>query len=173
MHQVGITNSYFESSGYCKEMQGLKISRGHMIMGNLCLEIQFLKVTLGKLNTNFCVADLDHLDESIIRALALQRLQEITTGVPIASTHKSDMKPAPSISKPLSVVYAPRSLPARAVLYPVLSCKVMKELAQWLPLRQLTVGIGGNVDVDLSQYGHCNFVSPLHAHIFYDNVRPP
>jgi len=116
------------------------------------------------------ISDLDHLDESIIRALALQRLQEITTGVPIASTTKPDIKPAPSISKPLSSVYAPRSMPARAILYPVFSCKVLKELAHPLPLRQLTVGFGGDVDVDLSKYGHCNFISPHHALIFYDNV---
>lgn len=30
--------------------------------------------------------------------------------------------------------------------------------------------IGADMDVCLSQYGHCNFISPKHAMVFYDEV---
>ena len=40
-----------------------------------------------------------------------------------------------------------------------------------MPYRSLTIGSGGDMDVCLTQFGHCNFVSAKHACIFYDEVR--
>lgn len=37
-----------------------------------------------------------------------------------------------------------------------------------MPYRTLTIGTGANNDVSLTKYGHCNYVSPNHACIFYD-----
>lgn len=33
------------------------------------------------------------------------------------------------------------------------------------------VSVGADMDVCLTQFGHCNFISPKHAYIFYDEVR--
>ncbi|XP_065334595.1 PHD finger protein 12 [Cloeon dipterum] len=115
------------------------------------------------------MSDLDQLDESLIRALALQRLQEIKSRTSAHTIAKPSVQLAPCISRPLSNIYVPTSLPAKATIYPVIACKVRKELAHLMTLRQLSIGLGNNVDIDLSKYGHCNYVSPLHALIFYDN----
>lgn len=40
-----------------------------------------------------------------------------------------------------------------------------------MPYRTLTIGTGANNDVSLTKYGHCNYVSPNHACIFYDEVK--
>lgn len=37
--------------------------------------------------------------------------------------------------------------------------------------RSLTIGKGSANDVELERFGHCNFTSPKHAVIFYDEVR--
>ncbi|XP_059478978.1 PHD finger protein 12 [Neocloeon triangulifer] len=114
-------------------------------------------------------SDLEFLDDSLIRALAMQRLQELTSGAPYMPIAKPNAQLAPCISLPLSSIYIPQNIATKAAIYPVVSCKVIKELAHCLALQQLSIGLGSNVDIDLSRYGHCNFVSSLHALIFYDN----
>lgn len=37
--------------------------------------------------------------------------------------------------------------------------------------RIINIGKGSANDIELDRYGHCNFVSPKHAVIFYDEVR--
>ena len=56
---------------------------------------------------------------------------------------------------------------ARALLCPVGSSK-----GQPLPMqyRSLSIGTGSEVDLCLTDYGHCNHISSQHAHIFYDEV---
>ena len=39
-----------------------------------------------------------------------------------------------------------------------------------MPYRTMNVGLGADMDVCLTQFGHCNFVSAKHACIFYDDV---
>ncbi|XP_049793939.1 PHD finger protein 12 [Schistocerca nitens] len=39
-----------------------------------------------------------------------------------------------------------------------------------MPYRTLTIGTGADMDVILENYGHCNFVSPKHACIFFDET---
>lgn len=36
--------------------------------------------------------------------------------------------------------------------------------------RTINIGKGPTIEVDLDDYGHCNFVSPKHAVIFFDEV---
>lgn len=36
--------------------------------------------------------------------------------------------------------------------------------------RSISIGKGSANEVELDRYGHCNFVSPKHAVIFYDEV---
>ena len=36
--------------------------------------------------------------------------------------------------------------------------------------RSLSIGLGSGLGLDLGQFGHCNFVSPKHATIFYDEL---
>lgn len=36
--------------------------------------------------------------------------------------------------------------------------------------RSISIGRGSSNDLELDRYGHCNFVSPKHAVIFFDEV---
>ena len=36
--------------------------------------------------------------------------------------------------------------------------------------RTITVGVGAGAGLDLSQYGHCNYLSVKHATIYYDQL---
>lgn len=56
---------------------------------------------------------------------------------------------------------------ARAVLTPLTS----RGLRVKMKYRTLTIGTGADNDVCLSDYGYCNYVSPKHAVIFYDEVN--
>lgn len=56
---------------------------------------------------------------------------------------------------------------ARAVLTPLSS----RGLRVKMKYRTLSIGTGADNDVCLSDYGYCNYVSPKHAVIFYDEVR--
>lgn len=55
---------------------------------------------------------------------------------------------------------------ARAILTPLNT----KELGVKMKYRTLSIGTGADNDVCLSSYGFCNYVSPKHAVIFYDEV---
>ncbi|KAK6640697.1 hypothetical protein RUM44_012394 [Polyplax serrata] len=55
---------------------------------------------------------------------------------------------------------------ARAILTPLNT----KELGVKMKYRTLSIGTGADNDVCLSSYGFCNYVSPKHAVIFYDEM---
>uniref|UniRef100_A0A8C7WWM9 PHD finger protein 12 n=1 Tax=Oryzias sinensis TaxID=183150 RepID=A0A8C7WWM9_9TELE len=57
-----------------------------------------------------------------------------------------------------------KKVQARAVFYPLIG----KGQAVSMCYRTLYIGSGADMDVCLSNYGHCNFVSGKHACIFYD-----
>ena len=56
---------------------------------------------------------------------------------------------------------------ARAILTPLNT----KDLGVKMKYRTLSIGTGADNDVCLSSYGFCNYVSPKHAVIFYDEVK--
>eukprot|EP00914_Ancora_sagittata_P001310 GHVO01003462.1.p1 GENE.GHVO01003462.1~~GHVO01003462.1.p1 ORF type:complete len:314 (-),score=31.47 GHVO01003462.1:5-832(-) len=95
--------------------------------------------------------DLNGLDNHLIQVLAWQRLQQLQ----LPDEKKMDTAPADT---QLPVIRA------RAVLHPISG----KSKAINMCYRTLNIGTGANMDVCLSDFGHCNFVSAKHATIFYD-----
>ncbi|XP_013380384.1 PHD finger protein 12 isoform X2 [Lingula anatina] len=101
--------------------------------------------------------ELSKLDERLVQILAWQRLQQLLP--PKTSGRKGMLNGLLSQTGSTDVQ-------ARALLCPLTG----KGQPAPMPYRTLTVGTGADMDVGLSQYGHCNFISPRHASIFYDET---
>ncbi|XP_035536143.1 PHD finger protein 12 [Morone saxatilis] len=106
--------------------------------------------------------ELDKLDADMIKLLAWQRIQQLFP------------PKAPSTPPPLATSAAPKTpsprpdsqkkVQARAVFYPLTG----KGGAVSMCYRTLYIGSGADMDVCLTNYGHCNYISGKHACIFYD-----
>ncbi|XP_036978806.1 PHD finger protein 12 isoform X2 [Acanthopagrus latus] len=106
--------------------------------------------------------DLDKLDAEMLKLLAWQRIQQLFPSK------------APSTPPPLAAMAAPKTssahtgsqkkVQARAVFYPLTG----KGGAVSMCYRTLYIGSGADMDVCLTNYGHCNYISGKHACIFYD-----
>ncbi|XP_025753917.1 PHD finger protein 12-like [Oreochromis niloticus] len=105
---------------------------------------------------------LDKLDAEMIELLANQRIQQLfapkvpsTQPPPTTSTTPKTSAPHPNSQKKVQ---------ARAVFYPLTG----KGAAVSMCYRTLHIGSGADMDVCLTNYGHCNYISGKHACIFYD-----
>ncbi|XP_071448846.1 PHD finger protein 12 [Hetaerina americana] len=125
--------------------------------------------------------DLSSLDQKLVHLLAYQRLsqllpQSVTSDAEdrindsmqamlskLTSSQVSQDSPPESSVPPL-----PPSAPvwARAVICPLVGGSPVTAM----PYRTLHIGTGADMDVCLSDYGLCNFVSAKHASIFYDEI---
>ncbi|XP_052072417.1 PHD finger protein 12-like isoform X1 [Mytilus californianus] len=106
--------------------------------------------------------ELSKLDEKLIQILAWQRLQQLLP-------NKQSVTTTVTKKGVLNGLFSQSDNPdvqARAVLCPLTS------KGQPIPMsyRTLNIGTGADMDVCLSQYGHCNFISPKHAMVFYDET---
>ncbi|XP_069683986.1 PHD finger protein 12 [Periplaneta americana] len=153
-------------------------------VANLCAQLQAM---LG----GSVDSELSKLDERLIHLLAYQRLQQLlpspttpctsptpqpspsppTNSFPSLSSSTSSTtstSPPGSLSSPSAAAlhHEPHTVQARAILCPLTG----RGLPCSMPYRTLTVGTGADMDVVLVNYGHCNFVSPKHASIFYDET---
>ncbi|CAH2220045.1 PHD finger 12 [Pelobates cultripes] len=103
------------------------------------------------------------LDEKLVKLLAMQRIQEIFSSKDHSAASVTRPQPAPSIGN--HVEAQKREVQARAVFYPLM-------MGSGAPVnmcyRTLYIGTGADMDVCLTNYGHCNYVSGKHACIFYD-----
>ncbi|XP_068172708.1 PHD finger protein 12 [Antennarius striatus] len=106
--------------------------------------------------------ELDKLDGDLIKFLAWQRIQQLfppkapsTSPPPAASAALQSPSPHPDSQKKVQ---------ARAVFYPLTG----KGGAVSMCYRTLYIGSGADMDVCLTNYGHCNYISGKHACIFYD-----
>uniref|UniRef100_A0A3P9AVM1 PHD finger protein 12 n=1 Tax=Maylandia zebra TaxID=106582 RepID=A0A3P9AVM1_9CICH len=90
---------------------------------------------------------LDKLDAEMIKLLAYQRIQQLF---------------APKVPTPHP--NSQKKVQARAVFYPLTG----RGAAVSMCYRTLHIGSGADMDVCLTNYGHCNYVSGKHACIFYD-----
>ena len=121
-----------------------------------------------------------HFDETTIKLLALQRLQQIN------NKHNDNIN-SPSVTHPVQNISTTPPTPyqtsirriglhdvrARAVLCPIVHVKgTNTSITEYslMSYRTLTIGTSSENDVVLGDYGHCNFVSTKHACIFYDEV---
>ncbi|KAK3085048.1 hypothetical protein FSP39_023477, partial [Pinctada imbricata] len=104
--------------------------------------------------------ELSKLDERLVQILAWQRLQQLLPTKEAAPTSPSTKAGEITTTKDACEVRA------RAVLCPLTS------KGQPIPMsyRTLNIGTGADMDVCLSDFGHCNFTSPRHAFIFYDET---
>lgn len=134
---------------------------------------------------------IEKLDMKMIKALAAQRLSQLMSGSSGATQNNCSQQKQESdkcsYSKPPDVKPSLSSLStvkrislgdtrARAVICPVF-VKTPSGIrgstegsAYAMCFRSLSIGVGASNDLDLSNYGHCNFVSAKHASIFYDEV---
>ncbi|XP_029027358.1 PHD finger protein 12 isoform X2 [Betta splendens] len=105
--------------------------------------------------------ELDKLDADMIKLLAWQRIQQLFS----LKAPSSLSTPASSAaSKTSSSQHDGQKVQARAVFYPVAG----KGAAVSMCYRTLYIGSGADMDVCLTNYGHCNYISGKHACIFYD-----
>ncbi|KAJ7995867.1 hypothetical protein DPEC_G00231170 [Dallia pectoralis] len=128
--------------------------------------------SLGDLND---VADcqgevqLSNLDEKFIKLLALQRIQQLFGSKSSSQPQSScvSLPPVPQIQpmEEKEPIHAQnKDIQARGVFYPLTG----KGGAVRMCYRSLYIGTGSDMDVCLTNYGHCNYVSGKHACIFYD-----
>ncbi|XP_016412538.1 PHD finger protein 12-like [Sinocyclocheilus rhinocerous] len=111
--------------------------------------------------------DMNELDEEFIRLLAWQRIQQLLSPKALQPSNKCGIPPAvtASLPKPSPLADAQkRDVKGRAVLCPLTG----KGAAINMCYRTLYIGTGAEMDVCLTNYGHCNYVSGKHACIFYD-----
>uniref|UniRef100_A0A7N6AAK3 PHD finger protein 12 n=1 Tax=Anabas testudineus TaxID=64144 RepID=A0A7N6AAK3_ANATE len=119
------------------------------------------------INNNVCLCacvgiELDKLDADMIKLLAWQRIQQLfppkapsSLASPATSAISKTLSPHPESQKKVQ---------ARAVFYPLTG----KGGAVSMCYRTLYIGSGADMDVCLTKYGHCNYISGKHACIFYD-----
>ncbi|KAM4628207.1 PHD finger protein 12 [Polymixia lowei] len=111
--------------------------------------------------------ELDKLDEEMIKLLAWQRIQQLFPPKVSTTSLSSDATPPPpSAASKLQSPHpeSQKKLQARAVFYPLTG----KGDAVGMCYRTMHIGSGADMDVCLTNYGHCNYVSGKHACIFYD-----
>lgn len=107
--------------------------------------------------------ELDKLDSEMIKLLAWQRIQQLFS--PKGPNLPSLQATSSSVSKtPPPIPDSQKKVQARAVFYPLTG----KGPAVNMCYRTLYIGTGADMDVCLTNYGHCNYVSGKHACIFYD-----
>lgn len=138
---------------------------------------QSLKAIENNLTTeNSSSADelLEKLDFKLIRALALQRLNQL---VPKATSEKDAFESNAAVATCSSLfrkTFVHGEVKARAILCPIsMQADGSKNIAGpsfHMRYRAMTIGLSATNDLVLSQYGHCNYVSAKHACIYFDEV---
>ncbi|XP_064892978.1 PHD finger protein 12 isoform X2 [Columba livia] len=106
--------------------------------------------------------EINMLDEQLIKFLALQRIHQLfpSKAQSLASSGGSHQQ-----SPVGNHIEAQRKeVQARAVFYPLMGLGGAVNMCY----RTLYIGTGADMDVCLTSYGHCNYVSGKHACIFYD-----
>ncbi|XP_035638579.1 PHD finger protein 12-like [Oncorhynchus keta] len=106
---------------------------------------------------------MSSLDEKFIELLAWQRIQQLF-GPKAPSPPQSSCISLPPVPQPQPTEAQNKDIQARAVFYPLTG----KGGACSMCYRSLYIGTGADMDVCLTNYGHCNYVSGKHACIFYD-----
>ncbi|XP_061461509.1 PHD finger protein 12 isoform X2 [Rhineura floridana] len=106
--------------------------------------------------------EINMLDEKLVKFLALQRIHQLFASKvqPFAGSVGSH-QPIPVGNHAEG---QRKEVQARAVFYPLLGMGSAVNMCY----RTLYIGTGADMDVCLTNYGRCNYVSGKHACIFYD-----
>ncbi|CAI5794668.1 finger 12 isoform X1 [Podarcis lilfordi] len=106
--------------------------------------------------------EINMLDEKLIKFLALQRIHQLfASRVQPFAGNAGPHQPSPGGNHAEG---QRKEVQARAVFYPLLGMGSAVNMCY----RTLYIGTGADMDVCLTNYGHCNYVSGKHACIFYD-----
>ncbi|XP_056298002.1 PHD finger protein 12-like [Pseudoliparis swirei] len=141
------------------------IKAGPELVGSL------LPSTLSITNLSSCMKDrkdeergieLDKLDAEMVKLLAWQRIQQLFPPKVPSTPPPPTTGAAPKT--PLPCTASQKKVQARAVFYPLTG----KGGAVSMCYRTLYIGSGADMDVCLTNYGRCNYISGKHACIFYD-----
>ncbi|XP_060541103.1 PHD finger protein 12 isoform X2 [Pantherophis guttatus] len=108
--------------------------------------------------------EIGMLDEKLIKFLALQRIHQLFASKAQPAADSVGSPPPSSASNPAEGQR--KEVQARAVFYPLLGSGSAVNMCY----RTLYIGTGADMDVCLTNYGHCNYVSGKHACIFYDET---
>ncbi|CAL8344363.1 unnamed protein product [Arctogadus glacialis] len=119
-----------------------------------------------------CIGDdggieLNKLDAEMVKLLAWQRIQQLFPPKDPSMSQQSEPSPIPgplSLKSQSPCPEAKKKVQTRAVFYSLTG----KGEAVNMCYRTLYIGTGADMDVCLTNYGHCNFISGKHACIFYD-----
>ncbi|KAK3913509.1 PHD finger protein 12 [Frankliniella fusca] len=113
--------------------------------------------------------DIDKLDSRLIRLLAFQRLQQLTQTDRSLPNNSFSSKVQPSVPQRRSTFWpsAESGLKPRALLTPLSGSQPPMPIYY----RVMEIGTGGDMDICLSYYGHCNYVTAKHAVIICDEVN--
>ncbi|XP_032071721.1 PHD finger protein 12 isoform X2 [Thamnophis elegans] len=106
--------------------------------------------------------EIGMLDEKLVKFLALQRIHQLFASKAQPAADSVGCPPPTSASNPAEGQR--KEVQARAVFYPLLGSGSAVNMCY----RTLYIGTGADMDVCLTNYGHCNYVSGKHACIFYD-----
>ncbi|KAM5215617.1 PHD finger protein 12 isoform 1-T1 [Hipposideros larvatus] len=106
--------------------------------------------------------EINMLDEKLIKFLALQRIHQLFPSR--VQTSPGSVGAHPLASGGHHTEVQRKEVQARAVFYPLLGLGGAVNMCY----RTLYIGTGADMDVCLTNYGHCNYVSGKHACIFYD-----
>uniref|UniRef100_A0ABM5ENQ0 PHD finger protein 12 isoform X1 n=1 Tax=Pogona vitticeps TaxID=103695 RepID=A0ABM5ENQ0_9SAUR len=106
--------------------------------------------------------EINMLDEKLIKFLALQRIHQLFTSKTQPYTGSASARQPSPTSHPAEG--QGKEVQARAVFYPLLGMGSAVNMCY----RTLYIGTGADMDVCLTSYGHCNYVSGKHACIFFD-----
>ncbi|NXG05977.1 PHF12 protein, partial [Sakesphorus luctuosus] len=106
--------------------------------------------------------EINMLDEQLIKFLALQRIHQLFP--PKAQSLASSVNSHQQTPVGNHIEAQRKEVQARAVFYPLMGLGGAVNMCY----RTLYIGTGADMDVCLTSYGHCNYVSGKHACIFYD-----
>ncbi|RMC10716.1 hypothetical protein DUI87_12427 [Hirundo rustica rustica] len=106
--------------------------------------------------------EINMLDEQLIKFLALQRIHQLFP--PKAQSLASSVNSHQQSPVGNHIEVQRKEVQARAVFYPLMGLGGAVNMCY----RTLYIGTGADMDVCLTSYGHCNYVSGKHACIFYD-----
>lgn len=170
-------NAWMDDTNYAWKKVASDVTRSVEVKSEIASDVaQSLEAIENNLTASNSAADdlvLDNLDSKLIRALALQRLRQI---VPRATNTET--------GDPCSVIANCNSMTKRSVSHGevrarALLCPVYMNPSgeyatgtQSCPMRfrTLSIGLGEGNQLDLANYGRCNYVSAKHACIYFDEV---
>ncbi|GFS49313.1 PHD finger protein 12 [Nephila pilipes] len=142
--------------------RGIKSSlQDKLNSANIDLTPQMLMSLCSNLQANLDNSEdleLTKLDEKLLHILAYQRLQQLFP--------KKKFKSGVEKINGDSSCDVPVEVRGRAIICPV----DKRGLPVPMCYRSLHLGMGADMDVCFSNYGHCNFLSAKHASIFYDEI---